>query len=90
MFFGYFLSNLLLQDQDPALLILACFIAQLGLSMLYRIKPESAVKQITWFGIGVFLFFISSLISRSWVEIKLGPFYLFIITALLLVPLILV
>lgn len=85
MFFGYFLSNLLLQDQDSALLILACFIAQLGLIMLYRIKPESAVKQITWFGIGVFLFFISSLLSKSWVEIKLGPFYLFTITALLLV-----
>ena len=74
MFFGYFLSNLLLQDQDSALLILACFIAQLGLIMLYRIKPESAVKQITWFGIGVFLFFISSLLSKSWVEIKLGLF----------------
>lgn len=84
-FFGYFLTNHLFPKQDPALFILSCFIAQLGLIMLYRINPESAVKQLTWFSIGFFLFFISSFASKTWVEVKIGYFYLFIITALLLV-----
>lgn len=84
MFFGYFLTNHLFPEQDPALFILSCFIAQLGLIMLYRINPESAVKQLTWCGIGFLLFFISSFASKTWVEIKVGPFYLFIMTVLLL------
>lgn len=85
MFIGYFLTNHFLAEQDPALFILACFIVQLGLIMLYRIKPESAVKQITWFGIGLILFFASSLISRYWIGIQIGSFYYFIITVLLLI-----
>lgn len=85
MFTGYFLTNYLFLNQDPALLILSCFIAQLGLIMLYRLNPESAVKQLTWFGIGVFLFFISSFASKAWVEIKVGSFYFFTITVLLLI-----
>lgn len=84
MFFGYFLSNILFPEQDPALLILVSFIAQLGLIMLYRINPESAVKQLAWFGIGLFLFFASTFISKAWVEVRIGSFYLFVITALLL------
>lgn len=85
MFIGYFSTNHLFPKQDPALFILSCFIAQLGLIVLYRINPESAVKQLTWFGIGFFLFFISSFASKTWVEIKIGPFYLFTITVLLLI-----
>jgi cell division protein FtsW (lipid II flippase) len=85
MFIGYFLTNHLFPKQDPALFILSCFIAQLGLIMLYRINPESAVKQLTWFGIGFFLFFASSLASKIWVEVKIGSFYLFTITFFLLI-----
>ena len=85
MFTGHFLTNQLFPEQDPALFILCCFISQLGLIMLYRINPESAVKQLIWFGIGFFLYFISSFLSKTWVEIKIGSLIFFLITAALLV-----
>ncbi|MCG1011685.1 FtsW/RodA/SpoVE family cell cycle protein [Tepidanaerobacter sp. GT38] len=84
MFVGHFLTNHLFPKQDPALFILCCFICQLGLVMLYRIDPESAAKQLIWFGIGCLLYFISSFVCRTWIEIKVGPFIFFLVTFVLL------
>ncbi len=84
LFIGHFLTNYLFPNQDPALFILCCFISQLGLIMLYRINSESALKQLIWFGIGFFLYFISSFVCRNWIEIKVGSLIFFITTAALL------
>ncbi|HHX22885.1 MAG TPA: FtsW/RodA/SpoVE family cell cycle protein [Thermoanaerobacterales bacterium] len=84
MFTAYFAANHFLWGQDPVLFILASFITQLGLIMIYRINPELAVKQIVFYGIGVLLFFISSLVSRYWIDIRISPILFFIITCILL------
>ena len=85
MLAGYFLTNIFFYEQDPPLLILSCFIVELGLVMLYRIDPTSAFRQLHWFGIGITLFFVCSLLSKLWIEIKVSPFYFFAVTAILLV-----
>lgn len=81
---GYFFINSLFPEQDSALLVLSSFIVQMGLIMLYRINPYSAERQLIWYGLGVALFFISTLASKAWVEVKIGDFFLFVITAILL------
>jgi len=89
MLIGHFLTNQLFPDQDPALFILCCFVSQLGLIMLYRINPESAAKQLIWFTIGFILYFISSLISKIWIDKNVGPqMFFFTTVALLVSPLI--
>ncbi len=85
LFMGYFFSNNIFPNQDPALLILSCFIAQIGLIMLYRINPVYAIRQLIWFSVGLFLFFLISMMSKIWVEVKVSSFYFFAITAFLLI-----
>jgi len=85
MFTGYFLTNYLLSGQDPALLILSCFITQLGLVMLYRINPGAFLKQINWFALGVLAFIASSIIIKYWVKIRIDPLYFLAATLILLV-----
>lgn len=83
-FLGYFLLSVFLSDQDPALLLLASFLSELGIIMLYRIDPEVFFKQINWYIFGMLVFILSSLISRYWVELHIAPHFLFAATALLL------
>ncbi|MDN5313074.1 MAG: hypothetical protein PWQ68_2047 [Thermoanaerobacteraceae bacterium] len=85
MFTGYFLTNYLLYGQDPALFILACFITELGLIMLYRINPAVFLKQINWFALGVLAFILSSIVIKYWVKLQINPLYFFVITIILLV-----
>lgn len=84
MFIGHFLTNQLFPEQDPALFILCCFISQLGLIMLYRINPESAQRQLIWFGIGFVLYFVSSFLSKNWINKNIGSLIFFMATAGLL------
>jgi cell division protein FtsW (lipid II flippase) len=89
MFTGYFLTNYLLYGQDPALYILACFITELGLVMLYRINPAVFLKQINWFALGVLAFILSSIVIKYWVKLQINPLYFFAITIILLtIPLV--
>ena len=89
MFTGYFLTNYLLYGQDPALFILACFITELGLVMLYRINPPVFLKQINWFALGVLAFILSSIVIKYWVKLQINPLYFFAITIILLtIPLV--
>jgi len=89
MFLGYFLTNSLLYCQDPAFFILACFISELGLIMLYRIDPDIFLRQIVWFAIGAIAFLLVSIMSKLWISIKVDPLIFWIITFLfLLAPLI--
>lgn len=40
-------------DGDKYLLVLASFLGQFSLIMLYRIKPYYAIRQVTWFTVGM-------------------------------------
>ena len=89
MFAGYFLTNSLLYGQDPAFFILACFISELGLIMLYRIDPEVFIKQLIWFAVGVAAFLLVSVMAKLWISINANPFIFWLITFLfLLAPLV--
>lgn len=85
MFLGYFITNIILYGQDSALFILACFVSQLGLIMLYRIKPEIFFKQIMWFSLGITFFIISSLLSKYFIDTKIKSFWLYFVTVALLI-----
>lgn len=85
MFLGYFITNWLLYGQDSALYVLACFVTQLGLIMLYRIEPEIFFKQIMWFSLGITSFIISSLLSKFFIDTKIKPIWLYLVTLILLV-----
>lgn len=84
MFMGYFLTSTVFHGQDSALIILSCFVSELGLIMLYRINPQLFVKQMAWFGIGVLFFIISTFITRCWIEASINPICYFVITVILL------
>lgn len=84
-FLGYFLTNYIFPQQDPALFILACFIVELGLIMLYRLNPETSARQITWFALGVLLFILSSFLSKIWVGANIKSLHYFLITVVLLI-----
>lgn len=89
MFIGYFLTSTVFVGQDSSLIILSCFISELGLIMLYRINPEIFLKQMVWFGIGVLFFIISTLITRYWIETRINPTFYFAVTmVLLLMPIV--
>jgi cell division protein FtsW (lipid II flippase) len=88
MFTAHFLTGYILNGQDASLFILACFITELGLIILYRINPEIFLKQITWFAAGALFFIFSSIVVKYWIKVNLAPVFFYIATAtLLLAPL---
>ena len=61
--YSHFIIKKFFPHGDKYLLIIACFIAQFGLVMIYRLNPVdpiNSVKQITWFtlGIAVYIFIV--------------------------------
>jgi cell division protein FtsW (lipid II flippase) len=53
---GHMFIRVRLPDADPYLFPLGALIAGFGLVMLYRIDTTFAIKQATWFGVGLLLF----------------------------------
>ena len=53
---GHLFIRVRLPNADPYLFPLAALVAGFGLVMLYRIVPSFAIKQATWFGVGLALF----------------------------------
>lgn len=84
MFISYFLSSYFLYGQDSSLLILPCFLTQLGLIMLYRINADIFFKQIIWFLIGVIFFILTSLLVKYFIKVPFKTFYFYISTIILL------
>lgn len=81
--YGHFIIKKFYPKGDKYLFIISTFIAQFGLVMIYRLNSKLAIKQISWFtlGIGVFIFLIIFLP-------QLGKFekykYVYIVIAILL------
>lgn len=58
--YGYFIIKRFFPKGDKYLLIIVAFISQFGLVMLYRLSPVKAIKQLSWFtlGMGVYIFLV--------------------------------
>lgn len=54
--YGHFIIKRFFPTVDKYLYIISIFIVQFGLVMLYRLDLERALKQITWFAVGISLF----------------------------------
>jgi cell division protein FtsW (lipid II flippase) len=58
--YGYFIIKKFFPNGDKYLLIIVAFISQFGLVMLYRLSSVNAIKQLSWFtiGMGEFIFLV--------------------------------
>lgn len=58
--YGHFIIKRFFPEGDKYLFIISAFIAQFGLIMIYRLNSGLAIKQISWFtlGIGVFIILV--------------------------------
>jgi cell division protein FtsW (lipid II flippase) len=63
---GHIFIRVRLPDADPYLFPLAALIAGFGLVMLYRIDTSFAIKQATWFGVGLALFCLVIVFLRDY------------------------
>lgn len=84
--YGYFIIKKFFPRGDKYLLIIVAFISQFGLVMLYRLNPVNAIKQLSWFtlGMGVFIFLVVFLPNiRSFGKLK----YTYAIIAIILLAL---
>jgi cell division protein FtsW (lipid II flippase) len=64
--FGHLFIRARLPHADPYMFPLAALIAGFGLVMLYRINTTFAIKQATWFGVGLGLFCLVILFLRDY------------------------
>jgi cell division protein FtsW (lipid II flippase) len=64
--FGHLFIRVRLPNADPYMFPLAALIAGVGLVMLYRIDTTFAIKQATWFGVGLGLFCLVILFLRDY------------------------
>lgn len=51
--YSHFIIRRFYPDGDKYIFIFASILSVIGISMLYRIKPDLAVKQVMWFALGV-------------------------------------
>jgi cell division protein FtsW (lipid II flippase) len=72
---------------DPVLLPLAALLSAIGVTLIYRLKPDDAFRQSLWIVIGVVLFSLTLLAFRRDYRILEQYKYLFGITAILLMML---
>lgn len=58
--YGYYIIKRFFPKGDKYLLIIVAFISQFGLVMIYRLSPVNAIKQLSWFtlGMGVYIFLV--------------------------------
>lgn len=56
--YGYFIISKYFPDGDKYIFVLSSFLTDIGLVMLYRIKPYYAVRQLTWFTVGTSVFIL--------------------------------
>jgi cell division protein FtsW (lipid II flippase) len=84
---GHLFIRVRLPHADPYLFPLAALIAGIGLVMLYRIDTTFAIKQATWFGVGLGLFCLVILFLRDYRTLERYRYTIAIASlALLLLP----
>lgn len=58
VWYAHFIIKKYFPDGDKYILVLSAFLAEIGLVMLYRIKPYYAVRQLGWFTVGMAVFIL--------------------------------
>lgn len=86
--YGYFIIRKFFPEGDKLLLIITSLIAEFGLVMIYRIDPVRAIKQLSWFtlGMGVYIFCVVFLPNIKKLD-RLKYLYMIFCIGLLLLPL---
>lgn len=57
--YSHFVIRKFYPDGDKFLLIFASILSLIGIAMIYRIRPEEAVKQVVWFIVGVVIYILT-------------------------------
>ncbi len=81
--YGHFIIRHFFPEGDKFLIIIAAFLVQFGLIMLYRLTPSLAWKQLVWFAVsmGAYIIIVMFLPNVS----RFGRFkYIYIIIAILM------
>ncbi|WP_054876157.1 FtsW/RodA/SpoVE family cell cycle protein [Oxobacter pfennigii] len=73
--YGHFIISRYFPDGDKYLFVLAAFLAEMGLVMLYRINPYYAIRQITWLTVGVAVFILIVVLFPDMEGIKDFKYY---------------
>ena len=82
--YAHFIIKKYFPDGDKYLLVLSAFLAEIGLVMLYRIKPYYAIKQLGWFTVGMAIFILIVVVLPDIDSLKsLKYLYLFMAISLL-------
>ena len=74
-------------DADPVLLPLAALLSAIGLTVIYRLEPDDAIRQSLWVVTGVALFALTIFLLRRDYRVLEQYKYLFGISAILLMML---
>lgn len=60
MAYSHFILRKFYPDGDKYVLVFSCILSSIGMVILYRIKPQFAIKQVIWFigGIAIFILIV--------------------------------
>lgn len=58
IWYSYFIIRKYYPDGDKYILVLSTLLSEIGMFMLYRIKPYYGIRQLSWFTIGIALFIL--------------------------------
>lgn len=84
--YAHFIIKKYFPDGDKYILVLSAFLTEIGLVMLYRIKPYYAIRQLGWFTVGMAFFILIVVVLPDIDSLKrLKYIYLFMAIGLLVV-----
>ena len=82
--YGHFIIKKFYPEGDKYLFIIAAFISQFGLVMIYRLNSSLAIKQITWFTLGIGIFIILVIFLPELEKFEKYKYWYIVIAILLL------
>ena len=84
---AHVVARLTVPDADPVLLPLAALLSAFGVTVIYRLEPDDAIRQSLWVVIGVALFALTIFLLRRDYRVLEQYKYLFGISAIVLMML---
>jgi cell division protein FtsW (lipid II flippase) len=58
MAYSYFIIRKFFPDGDKYILLFSCVFCVVGIAMLYRLQPSTAIKQVIWFTLGITIYIL--------------------------------
>jgi cell division protein FtsW (lipid II flippase) len=62
---AWFVARSIARRADPALLPSAALLSSLGFAVIWRLKPDLAVEQVTWLAVGLIAFVLTLVLVRD-------------------------